>query len=111
MAFMFSEIKPVQFGKIVAMPKITAELKLRLKQIKNIGSNYDEMRDILSQCFGEKSEQVKEFIRVNFSDLDYARLQVYLLDGDKGVEDFERRMDSVVISNMKQAMSEARNND
>ena len=104
MAFTFSKRKPVAFGDLVVNPTLTAELKLRLRQLNITGPNLDEARTLLSQCFGDKSEEVKEFIRDNFSDMDYARLQVYLLDGEKGVEDLERRMDAAVIDNMKEAM-------
>lgn len=108
MALTFNKLEPVRFGEIVAMPVLSQELKLRVQQLKPEADNMEETRNILSECFGEKSMAVKEFMRENFSNMDYIRLQVYLLNGDKGLEDIERRMDIVSTEEMRKAMQKAK---
>lgn len=105
MAYAFKKLEPVAFGDLVVMPKLTAEIKLRIRQFKVTETNMDELRDLLSQCFESAREEVKGFMRDNFSDIDYMRLQAYLLDGEKGVADLERRMDTVVTETMKEAIN------
>lgn len=106
MAFSFAKIKPVGFGDFEAIPKMTQEQKLRVSQLKISSQNLTEAQDILSQCFGEKSSDVKAFMQENFHDTDYARLQVYLLDGEKGLEDFNRRLDALSLERMKEAIND-----
>lgn len=111
MAFKFTKLKPVEFEDFKATPKVTQELRLRLSQLKTDDEHLEETRDLLAQCFPDKSEEVKKFMADWFSSMDYTRLRVYLLNGDNGLEYLERQMDKLAQEEVRAAMNEAKQND
>ncbi len=82
MALEFNKISPIRFGDFEATPKLTASARLRASKIKLGGDNAEAM-ETLSQCFGNKSEDVLAFMKENMSTLDLQRLQAYIVGGDE----------------------------
>lgn len=79
MALSIDGLEPVSFGGKTCEPKIDAEIKLRLAEIKN----YDETSDeVLAMAFPKDEKFVAEFIKNKMTVLDKQKLHAYLLGGD-----------------------------
>ena len=79
MALSIDGLEPVSFGGKACEPKIDAEIKLRLAEIKN----YDETSDeVLAMAFPKDEKFVAEFIKNKMTVLDKQKLHAYLLGGD-----------------------------
>lgn len=103
MALTLAKIEAVKFGDFESVPKFGQEQKLRVQNLKISEDNLDEVRDTLSKCFGDDADKVKAFMEKNMFLLDYTRLQVYLTQGQSGLDNFERRMDRFMDKEMDKA--------
>lgn len=105
MSISFSKIEPVRFGDFEASPLVTAELKLRLAEIKiDAKSDNDEVISVLSRCFPDAQERVREFMRENMYPADLSRLATYLTSGPQGlmrydqmIEQYEKKQTDKII--------------
>lgn len=98
MALVFNAIEPVRFGNLEAIPKVGAELRLRIQKIDfgNTDEKISAARDVLSQAFGDKSMEVRKFMSDNdMSAFDLERLAAYLIGGDNLLAQF----DEIIKSN------------
>ena len=102
----FSELQPVTFGKIEAKPIMTQERRLRVANLKIKNTNNAEACEVMSQCFGAYASEVEEFMKTNMSQMDLIKLQTYLVQGETGVADLERRMDNFMEKQMEKALAE-----
>ena len=91
MALVFNAVEPVRFGNLEAIPKVGAELRLRIQKIDfgNTDEKISAARDTLSQAFGDKSMEVRKFMSDN--DMSAA----YLIGGDNLLAQF----DEIIKSN------------
>lgn len=103
MALSLSKIEAVDFGGLKVEPKIDRTQMLRLRELKVSDDNLEEAQEILADCFGAHKAEVKEFLIKNPFVMDYAKLQVYLTQGQGGLESFERRLDSFMEKQMEEA--------
>lgn len=75
-------LEPVNFGGKECTPKIDAETKMRLSQIKT----YDAKSfDILANAFPDDVEYVKDFLS-KLTGIDVQLLHAYLLGGEEAVK-------------------------
>lgn len=91
-------LEPVDFGGRECMPKVNAEMKLRLSQIKDYNSNSIE---VLAMAFPDDEEYVKKFLR-DISTIDIQLLHAYLLGGPTMVESMKSKIGSVMDSTIKE---------
>lgn len=89
-------VEPVDFGGKECMPKIDAETKLRLSQIKN----YDETSIlVLASAFPDDESYVRDFLK-DMSMLEIQELHAYLIGGARMVEilreQFKKAFDSAM---------------
>lgn len=108
MALTLSKIEAVKFGDLEVVPKFGKELELRIRNLKITDDNLDEAADLISQCFSDKAAEVKEFMTKNLFMMDYTKLQIYLTQGQSGLDSFEKRLDRFMDKEMEKAM-EAKN--
>lgn len=101
MALKFAKIEPVTFGDFESMPKVTEELKLRLLEIKGLGGKegFDEGKKVVSQCFGDDADKVRQFMDENFTFYSLGYLITYLLGGPEALVDYGQ----VMRSNLSEA--------
>ena len=89
-------IEPVNFGGRECTPKIDAETKLRLSQIKNYNKKDCE---VLASVFPDDEDYVFEFLG-RMATVDIQTLHAYLLGGPTMVEsvlkNVEKRLDSAM---------------
>lgn len=107
MALHFSELEKISFGSLEIVPKMTQELRLRVADLKIKPNTLDKARKVMSECFGEYAEEVNDFMKQNFSQMDFVRLQTYLVQGDAGLEDLNRRMDAIMDKQIEKALEKA----
>lgn len=96
MALQFKKIEAVDFGGVVVEPKIDIESRMRLQQIKlDTPTGVSEAITVISECFGDKGESVKEFIENNMGIVDIAKLQAYLIGGNAMLDKVEKKLEEV----------------
>lgn len=107
MALSLSKIEAVDFGGLRVVPQIDRTQMLRLRELKITEDNLEEAREVLADCFGAHKVEVKDFLEKAPFVLDYTRLQVYLTQGQSGLDSFEKRMDTFMNDQMKKATESA----
>jgi len=106
MAYTISKKEPVSFGGLELMPEVNAEKRLRLEGLKITEDNLDEARALLASCFGEHQAEVSEFMAANMFMRDYLELQVFLLQGSKGLDAYRSRVEKMLDEKMHDAMKD-----
>lgn len=106
MAFDYSQVEPVNFGDFTSQPIITAEARLRLSNLELRLENLEAAAEVLAKCFGKDAPKVEEFLKRNAIMGEYARLQVYLLQGEDGVKKFEKLQHKLMTEQVDKALEE-----
>lgn len=78
MALSFNGLEPITFGNKECVPKVTAEIELKLSQVKKYDQETDE---ILASAFPDDESYVKGFLD-NMTMVDKQILHAYLIGGD-----------------------------
>jgi hypothetical protein len=93
MALSIDGLEPVSLGGKPCVPKIDAEMKLRLTQIKS----YDESADeTLAMAFPNDEKYVADFIKNKMTVIDKEILHAYLLGGDTMVSTVMNKIEGVM---------------
>ena len=82
-----TKLEPVTIDGEVFALSLTMERRLRLAKAMSGGGFSEESLDIMAECFGDK----KDIARAKLAELAFdglCELQVYLMNGDDGVERF-----------------------
>ena len=92
MGLKLNKLKPIEFDdEFTLTPKVTTELKLRLKEIKF--DDEDAVAngiDVISRCFAEDDrERVKNFLTDNATLMALYQIQAYLA---YGIEDMNEQV-------------------
>lgn len=102
MSLSFNKIQKINFGGLEVLPKMNTELKMRLQEVDaKTEAGLGEMKQVLSECFGDKASEVRQFMDENMSVIDLYELQAYLLGGDKGVELYHSNLDKAMEKSME----------
>lgn len=103
LSFKKNSAEAIQFGDLVVTPKVDIEARLRI-QSSQMG-NASEVKEailVISECFGDKKDEVAEFLSNDMTVLDLAKLKAYLVGGADMVE----RVDSAMESALKEMANE-----
>ena len=101
----FNGLEPIDFKVHLCEPKIDAEKKLRLANIKfDTAENVREADDILASCFEE--DFAKSFIRDKLSVDDKIVLRTYLTNGETGLNRLSKATDGAIEQYITRAMGE-----
>lgn len=92
----FNGLEPIDFKGHLCEPKIDAEKKLRLRNIKfeTAEQQSSELDEALALCFDD--EFAKTFIRTKLSTDDKMVLRTYLVSGETGLNQLSKATDGVV---------------
>lgn len=93
MALSFNGLEPVAFGGKDCTPKIDAELKLRLSQIKKYDESVDE---VLASAFPDDEAYVASFLKDKMTFIDKEILHAYLLGGETMVSTIMNQMEGAL---------------
>lgn len=102
MALAFSKIEALKFGNLEVVPQMGAEQRLRVKTLEMKEENIEEIREVLSACFGEKAAEVKAFMEANLFLFDLMQIQIYLSQGQSGLDNLNKRMDKFMDKKIEQ---------
>lgn len=101
----FNGLEPIDFKGHMCEPKIDAEKKLRLSNIKfETTEQIREADEILASCFDD--EFAKSFIRDKLSTEDKVVLKTYLVGGETGLNRLSKATDGVVEKYITRALEE-----
>ena len=89
-------------GRLVIPKEIRKNLRIK-------EDNLEEVRSTLSQCFGDNASEVKAFMEKNMFMMDYVRLQIYLTQGQSGLDNYEKRLDRFMDKEMDKVMEKQSN--
>lgn len=103
LSFKKNTAEAIQFGDLVVTPKVDIEARLRIQALQM--GNANEVKEailVISECFGDKKDEVAEFLSKDMTVLDLAKLKAYLVGGNDMVE----RVDSAMESALKEIANE-----
>lgn len=101
----FNGLEPIDFKGHLCEPKIDAEKKLRLSNIKfDTAEQIQEADYILASCFDD--EFAKSFIREKLSTDDKVVLKTYLTGGETGLNALSKATDGAIEKCITRAMEE-----
>lgn len=101
----FNGLEPIDFKGHLCEPKIDAEKKLRLSNIKfDTAEQIQEADYILASCFDD--EFAKSFIREKLSTDDKVVLKTYLTGGETGLNRLSKATDGAIEKCITRAMEE-----
>lgn len=89
-------LEAISFGGLVVEPKLDVEKRLRLQNIKFEEIDVAGMKEaieVIASCFGDKAEEVKEFISSSMDISQIVRLQVYLIGGDEMLAKMDKKIE------------------
>ena len=101
----FQGLEPIDFKGHLCEPKMDAEKKLRLSNIKfETLEQISEADDLLASCFDD--EFAKSFIREKLSVDDKLVLKAYLVGGETALNRLSKATDGVVEQYITRALGE-----
>lgn len=101
----FNGLEPIDFKGTLCEPKIDAEKKLRLSNIKfDTAEQIIEADSVLGSCF--EDEYAKTFIREKLSTDDKIVLRTYLVGGETGLNRLSKATDGVVEEYITRAVED-----
>lgn len=99
----FNGLEPIDFKGHLCEPKIDAEKKLRLNNIKfDTAEQIQEADYILASCF--EDEFAKSFIREKLSIDDKVVLKTYLVGGETGLNRLSKATDGAIEKYITRAL-------
>ena len=111
----FKKLEAVEFGDIVAQPEMTTEKRMRISQAKLLNEQHEVSESaidaLLSVFAEEKRPEIRAFMRENMSVDDLARLQIYLVMGERGLDDMEKSMQKAVAEKLNATKAGAQNGE
>ena len=101
----FNGIEPIDFKGHSCEPKLDAEKKLRLSNIKfETTEQIREADEVLASCFDD--EFAKNFIREKLSNDDKMVLKTYLTNGETGLNRLSKATDGAIEKYLARALEE-----
>ena len=91
-----NKLEAIDFGGLVVEPKVDIEKRLRLQNIKlDKAEQVKEAITVISECFEDNADAVKQFINENLSIVDIDQLQVYLVGGQKMLDSVNKKLEGI----------------
>ena len=101
----FNGLEPIDFKGHLCEPKLDAEKKLRLANIKfDTVEEITVANEVLASCFDD--DFAKDFIREKLSTDDKVVLKTYLTGGETGLNRLSKATDGVVEKYITRALEE-----
>lgn len=107
MALKIAAIEPVEFGDRKCFPKLNADKRLRLAQIKqDTEQARAKANQVIASCFPDDEDFVLDFLENQISENDRQILTLYLRGGQTALDAYNKAYDEMMqdaISNAKEA--------
>lgn len=99
----FNGLEPIDFKGHMCEPKLDAEKKLRLSNIKfETAEQVSHANEVLASCF--EDEFARDFIREKLSNDDKMVLKTYLLGGETGLNRLSKATDGAIEKYITRAL-------
>lgn len=100
----FSGLQPVGFGGRECMPKLDAELRLRIQMMKTeTEADKERGAEILAEAFPKDSEYVRKFILEQMTSYEMRELQVYLSQGAEAAKNISDAVKEALKDEIRKA--------
>lgn len=108
----FDGLQPVGFGGRECKPRIDAELRLRIQNIKQ-GADEAQINNLLAKAFPEDEDYVREFLDKQMTPFEKQQLQAYLIAGAGGIRMLDQTLANMLtaIQAKSQERAEAENGE
>jgi hypothetical protein len=99
----FQGLEPIDFKGHMCEPKLDAEKKLRLSNIKfETAEQVSHANEVLASCFDD--DFARDFIREKLSNDDKLVLKTYLLGGETGLNRLSKATDGAIEKYITRAL-------
>lgn len=107
MALKFAGIEPVEFGTRSCTPRIDADKRLRLSQLKfNTQTEITKANGVIASCFPDDEEFVADFLNNQIGDTDRQVLALYLRGGQAALDAYQKAIDEMMAEALAKAKQE-----
>lgn len=108
MAFKIAGIEPVELGDKQCKPRLDADKRLRLSEIK-FSTQVEKRKaiQVIASCFPEDEEFVTEFLTEEAGDQDLQLLALYLRGGQNALNAYQQAYDKLMADVVAKAQEEA----
>lgn len=107
MAFKIAGIEPVELGDKQCKPRLDADKRLRLAEIKfNTQAEKRKAIQVIASCFPEDEEFVTEFLTDEAGDQDLQLLALYLRGGQNALNAYQQAYDKLMADVVAKAQEE-----
>lgn len=112
MALKFAGIEPVEFGGKICIPKIDADKRLRLSQLK-FGTEAENAKanKVIASCFPDDEEFVEDFLTNQIGDSDRQVLALYLRGGQRALDAYNDAVNRLMAEALADAKEKQKNGE
>lgn len=104
MALKFAGIEPVEFGGKSCTPRIDADKRLRLSQLKfNTEADITKANKVIASCFPNDEQFVEEFLTNQIADSDRQVLALYLRGGQRALDAYNKAIEDMMAEALEKA--------
>jgi hypothetical protein len=110
MALKIAGIEPVEFGSRNCKPRLDADKRLRLSQLKyDTDTNRAKANEVIASCFPDDEEFVLDFLRNEISETDRQLLALYLRGGQTAIDAYQKAYNQLMEEALAKAKTEGEN--
>lgn len=113
MALKIAGIEPVELGERKCMPRMDADKRLRLSQLKfKTKTDLAKAAEVIASCFPNDEDYVSDFLTNYAGPTDMQLVALYLQGGQKALDIYQQTYDRLIDEAMAKAQkTEAENGD
>lgn len=105
----FQGLAPVTFGGRDCKPKMDAEMRLRVQNLKM--TNVEKVADVFAECFPDDEDYVRDFVKEQMSSFEHRELQLYLTQGAQAAKEIRDAIRDSIKESMSKKVNEASEGD
>lgn len=107
MALKIAGIEPVELGERKCMPRMDADKRLRLSQLKfKTKTDLAKAAGVIASCFPDDEDYVSEFLANYVGPTDMQLVALYLQGGQKALDIYQQTYDRLIDEAMERAKTE-----
>ena len=97
MALKIAGIEPVELGDRQCKPRLDADKRLRLRQIKlDTKSGTEKAIEVIASCFPDDEDFVADFLKNEAGPTDLQLIALYLQGGQQALDSYQRILDKLM---------------
>ncbi len=97
MALKIAGIEPVELGDRQCKPRLDADKRLRLREIKlDTKSSTEKAIEVIASCFPDDEDFVANFLKNEAGPTDLQLIALYLQGGQQALDSYQRILDKLM---------------